>query len=58
MWPTPMSNAALTANNFRAQGSNYRGQADAINPGLSAASTLLGSSAQVADRWYPTKKGA
>ena len=49
---TARYNAALTANNYRTQAGNFRGAADAINPGLNAGATLLSSGAQVADRWY------
>lgn len=55
---TARYNAALTANSYRTQAGNFRGQADSMNPGLNAAGTLLSAGGQVADRWYTSKKGA
>lgn len=51
---TARSNAAREAWSNRAAGANYRAQGDAAarQGNLSAFSTLLATSGQVADRWY------
>lgn len=40
------------ATDYRSQGAMARADAGAISPGLSAASSLMGSATAVADRWY------
>lgn len=49
---TVRTNAAKEAWGRRAQGANYRGESNAINPGMTAAGSLLSSAGQVASRWY------
>lgn len=54
---TARTNARKDARGYRTQGANYRTQANAINPGMQAAGTLLGGSASVADKWYAYSGG-
>lgn len=60
---TARGNAAKHAWGIRVQGGNYnseaamqRASARSINPGFSAATSLVGSAGQVADRWYSSTK--
>jgi hypothetical protein len=62
---TAHSNALSAAWGYRTQGMNSTNEAatkratsGAINPGMQAASTLLGSAGSVAQSWYAMKKGA
>lgn len=48
---TSRTNARREASSALAQSRSYQGQADAINPGLQMAGSLLGSGAAVADKW-------
>ena len=52
---TARTNARKDARGYRSQGLNYQTQANAINPGLTAASTLLGGASDVAGKWYAWK---
>ena len=49
-------NALAQAWGYRTQAGMDRARANAINPGMSAATTLLGSATQVASTWYGMKK--
>lgn len=56
-------NAISSAWGYRTQGTNYQNQAtmsrasaSSINPGASAATSLLGSSGNVASQWYSLSK--
>jgi len=49
---TTRTNAAKDAWGKRAQGTNYQAQANAENPLMMGASTLLAGGSQVASRWY------
>jgi hypothetical protein len=58
-----LSNAVQSAWGYRTQGVNYQNQAlmaranaSTINPGATAAASLLGSAGQVASSWYQFKK--
>lgn len=53
---TARTNGRREAWASEAQMRNFNAQADGINPGLSMAGTLLGSSGQVADRWYTYRR--
>lgn len=53
---TIRENAQKEANNYRTRASNDRAQADASNPWAAGISSLLSSTATVADRWYSYKK--
>ena len=48
---TTRTNAAKDAWGKRAQGANYRGQANAENPLMMAGGSLLSGAAQVSDKW-------
>lgn len=48
---TARTNARREASAAIAQSRNYQGQADAINPGLQMAGSLLGSGSAVAGKW-------
>ena len=50
-------NALAQAWGYRTQAGMDRARANAINPGMSAATTLLGSATQVASTWYGMKYG-
>lgn len=54
---TARTNGRREAWSARAQQGNYRMQADAANPGLAMAGTLLGGGGKVADKWYASFKG-
>lgn len=49
---TTRTNAAKDAWGNRAQGANYQAQANAENPGMMGAMSLIGGATQVASRWY------
>lgn len=60
---TLASNAVRNAWGYRTQGANYRSEAlvsqataSGISPGMSAASSLLGSASSVATNWYSLNK--
>jgi hypothetical protein len=60
---TAHANAVMSAWGYRTQGVNYQNQATvasatakAINPGMSAASSLLGNGGTVAASWYQMNK--
>ncbi len=48
---TVKDNTAKEVYGFRVAGANYRSQANAINPWLSAGTSALAGAGQVADRW-------
>lgn len=52
---TTRTNAAKDAWGKRAQGANYRGQANAENPLMMAGGSLLSGAAQVSDKWNTYK---
>jgi hypothetical protein len=52
---TARTNAGKEAWARRAQGANFAAEASAQRPWLTAGSTLLAGSAQVADKWYQYK---
>lgn len=59
------TNAIRSAWGYRVQGVDYQNQATAaragakaVNPGTSAATSLLGSAGQVASSWYALKKAS
>lgn len=49
---TARTNAAKDAWGKRAMGANYRAEANAQNPLMMGAGSLLGGAGQVADKWY------
>lgn len=53
---TLRENTRREVSGFRMQGDNYRAQASATNPWMSAAPSLIGGAGIVADRWYQYKK--
>lgn len=56
---TARTNAAKDAWGKRAMGANYQAEANAQNPLMAGAGSLLGNAGQVADKWYRyTGKGA
>ena len=53
---TVQANALRAAWGYRTQGAQSRAAASAINPGMSALTTLLGGAGQVATSWYAMNK--
>lgn len=52
---TTRTNAAKDAWGSRAMGANYQAQADAENPLMAGATSLIGSAGTVASQWYSMK---
>ena len=55
---TARSNAAREAWSLRNQATGYRTQADSVNPGLTAGTSMLGAVGQVASKWYTPSSAA